>query len=61
MAVALAFLVLGGDFYPPLIAIHDKMAASLTQMGFPVFWLSLIMYPALAYLLVYLPVKKMRE
>ncbi|MGB5163451.1 MAG: oligopeptide transporter, OPT family [Thermoanaerobaculia bacterium] len=61
MAVALAFLVLGGDFYPPLIAIHDKIAASLTQKGFPLFWLSLIMYPALAYMLVYLPVKKMRE
>ena len=61
MAVALAFLVLGGDFYPPLIAIHEKMAASLTQMGLPLFWFSLIMYPALAYLLVYLPVKKMRE
>jgi putative OPT family oligopeptide transporter len=57
MAVALAFLVLGGDFYPPMIAFHQKMAGSIT----PRFWLSLIMYPALAYLLVYLPVKKMRE
>ena len=61
MAVALAFLVLGGDFYPPLIAVHEKIAGGLTNRGFPVFWLSLIMYPALAYLLVYLPVKKMRE
>ena len=60
MAVALAFLVLGGDFYPPLIAIHEKIASSLSGT-FPLFWLSLLMYPALAYLLVYMPVKKMRE
>jgi putative OPT family oligopeptide transporter len=56
MAVGLAFLVLGGDFYPSLLIVQ-KVSSKLT----PSFWFSLIMYPGLAYLLVYLPVKKMRE
>ncbi len=55
-AVALAFLVLGGDFYPPLTAIHEKIAGSIS----PRFWPSLIIYPVLAYLLVWTPINRMR-
>ncbi len=57
MAVLLAFLVLGGDFMPSLLAAK---AAITPAMG-PSFPLSLIVYPALLYLLVWLPIKKMRE
>jgi putative OPT family oligopeptide transporter len=57
MAVALAFLVLGGDFYPPLIELHSKITSGIT----PRFWLSLVIYPVLVYLLVYVPVKRMRQ
>jgi len=56
MAVALAFLVLGGDFYPPVMAIHEKIAGAIS----PKFWLSLIIYPVLTYLLVWLPINRMR-
>jgi len=56
MAVALAFLVLGGDFYPPIMAIHEKIAGNIS----PKFFLSLIIYPVLVYLLVWLPINRMR-
>lgn len=57
MAVALAFFVLGGDFFPGLTALRESLAASIS----PRYWLSLLVYPALVYLLVWLPLKKMRE
>lgn len=56
MAVALAFLVLGGDFFPALLSAHAKLTAGIT----PRFWLSLVIYPVLVYLLVWLPIKRMR-
>jgi putative OPT family oligopeptide transporter len=51
MAVALAFLVLGGDFFPKLLSIHERLTGGIT----PQFWLSLLIYPVLLYLLVWLP------
>jgi putative OPT family oligopeptide transporter len=57
MAVALAFLVLGGDFYPPMMAVHEKIAGAIT----PRYWMSLIIYPVLIYLLVWLPINRMRN
>jgi putative OPT family oligopeptide transporter len=57
MAVILAFLVLGADFYPSLGSIHQRMIAGIT----PNFWLSLIIYPVLIYLLVWLPLSKMKS
>ena len=57
MAVALAFLVLGGDFYPTLLSAHERLTAGIT----PMFWASLLIYPVLLYLLVWVPMKKMRE
>jgi putative OPT family oligopeptide transporter len=57
MAVILAFLVLGGDFVPALITMRESLTAGIT----PQFWLSLLIYPVLLYLLVWLPISKMRE
>jgi putative OPT family oligopeptide transporter len=57
MAVALAFMVLGADIYPPLMAVHEKITGAIT----PRFWLSLIIYPVLIYLLVVVPMKRMRD
>ena len=57
MAVALAFLVLGGDFMPSLMSMHEKIASSVT----PRFWTSLLIYPILLWLLVLIPMKKMRQ
>lgn len=56
MAVALAFMVLGADLYPPLMAMHEKITGAIT----PRFWLSLLIYPVLIYLLVWVPIKRMR-
>jgi len=57
MAVLLAFLVLGGEFMPGLLAARE----ALTPGFGPSFWLGLLIYPILAYLLAWLPIKKMRE
>ena len=57
MAVVLAFLVLGADRVPALAAMHQGMLG----MASPSFWPSLLVYPALFYLLVMLPLKKMDE
>jgi hypothetical protein len=51
MAVALAFLVLGGDFMPKLLVFHERITGGIT----PQFWLSLLIYPALLYTLVWIP------
>lgn len=56
MAVALAFLVLGADFIEPLKAMHEKIAGGVT----PRYWLSLLIYPILIYLLVWVPINRMR-
>jgi len=57
MAVILAFLILGGDFFPFLV----RMREAVTPSWEPSFFLSLLVYPALVYLLVFLPLQKMRE
>ncbi len=56
MAVLLAFLLLGGDFIPFLL----RLKASLTPGWEPSFWVSLIAFPAVFYLLVWLPLKRVR-
>ena len=56
MAVALAFVVLGGDFVPAVAAIRERLAAITPSYG-----LGLAIYPVLAYLFVWLPLRKMRE
>ena len=57
MAVLLAFIVLGGDFAPGLLEFWRGLSSGVT----PSFLLSLVMYPVLIYLLVWMPIKKMRE
>ena len=57
MAVLLAFVVLGGDLFPALVEARESLSAGIT----PRFGLGLVIYPALVYLLVWLPIKKMRE
>jgi hypothetical protein len=57
MAVILAFLVLGEDFFPLLA----RLRAAVTPSWEPSFLLSLLVYPALVYLLVFLPLRKMGE
>jgi putative OPT family oligopeptide transporter len=57
MAVVLAFLVLGEDFFPFLA----RLRVAVTPSWEPSFFLSLLVYPALVYLLVFLPLRKMRE
>jgi hypothetical protein len=57
MAVILAFVVIGQDFFPFL----TRLRAAVTPSGGPSFFLSLLVYPALVYLLVFLPLRKMRE
>jgi putative OPT family oligopeptide transporter len=57
MAVILAFFVLGSDFYPALKSLRERLVGGIT----PNFWLSLLIYPALLYLLVWMPMKKMKE
>jgi putative OPT family oligopeptide transporter len=57
MAVMLAFLVLGADFSPALAAGRE----AITGWATPRFWLSMIVYPALVYLLVWVPIQRMRR
>ncbi len=57
MAVMLAFLVLGADFSPALAAARE----TVTGWATPQFWLSLVVYPALLYLLVWVPIQRMRR
>ncbi len=56
MAIALAFLVLGGDFVPAVAAMRATVSGIT-----PSYPLGLAIYPVLAYLFVWLPLKKMRE
>ena len=54
MAVALAFLVLGADRLPALATLLESMGGVSSS-----FWPGLLIYPALLYLLVVLPLQKM--
>ncbi len=56
MAVALAFLLLGGDFVPFLVRAREVVTPGFE----PVFWLSLLAFPIVFYLLVWLPLKRVR-
>ena len=56
MAVILALLVIGGDFYPWILAFQR-----LTFLSEPEFYLSFIAYLLALYMLVWLPVSKMKE
>jgi putative OPT family oligopeptide transporter len=57
MAVALAFLVLGGDFFPWL----TRMKAAVTPSFGPYFGLGLVVYPVILYLLAWLPFKAAKQ
>jgi len=57
MAVVLAFLVLAGERLPALNRIHESLTAGIE----PHYVIGLIVYPALAYFLVWMPIQKMRE
>ena len=55
MAVVLAFLVLGADRIPALASLHNSM----TSAASPSYWPSILIYPILLYMLVWLPLRKM--
>jgi putative OPT family oligopeptide transporter len=57
MAVILAFFILGGEFFPSLTRMHQAVTPSIG----PSFLASLLIYPVLAYLLIWLPLKRMKE
>jgi putative OPT family oligopeptide transporter len=57
MAVILAFFVLGGDFVPALTDLRARITSGIV----PHYVLGLVIYPALAYFLVWLPLQKRRE
>jgi putative OPT family oligopeptide transporter len=56
MAVVLALLVIGGDFYPWVLSFQR-----LTFLQEPNFYLSFIAYALVLYMLVWIPVSKMKE
>ena len=56
MAVILALLVIGGDFWPPLLSFQ-----SLAFLEEPNFYLSLIAYLIVLWMLVWIPVSKMKS
>jgi hypothetical protein len=56
MAVVLALLVIGGDFYPWLLSFQ-----TLTFGAEPRAWLGVVAYLLVLYLLVWVPVRRMRE
>jgi len=57
MAVVLAFIVIGGERFPVLLAARDSLTGGIT----PSFWWSLLVYPALLYFLVWTPLQKMKS
>jgi hypothetical protein len=70
MAVALAFLVLGQDLHGTTTGVvstltwlpsvlRNGLVGASGAMG-PNAWLALVIYPVLLYLLVWLPIRKMR-
>jgi hypothetical protein len=56
MAVALAFVVLGGDFVPAVAAIRERLAGITPSYG-----LGLAIYPVLGYLFVWIPLQRMKD
>ena len=56
MAVALAFVVLGGDFFPALASVRARFSGIT-----PSYPAGLLIYAVLAYLFVALPLQKMKE
>ena len=56
MAVLLAFLLMGGDYFPFLLRLKE----SLTPGMAPSFLLGLIAFPALIYALVWFPIRRAR-
>jgi len=56
MAVLLALIVIAGDVWPSILGFR-----SLTFGAAPNFWLSLLAYPLVIALLVWIPVKRMRD
>jgi putative OPT family oligopeptide transporter len=71
MAVVLAFLVLGKDLHGSTTGLVQKLTwlpsvlrdglVAASGLMHPSAWLGVIAYPALIYLLVWLPIKKMRS
>ena len=56
MAVVLALMVIGGDFWPPLLGFQQ-----LNPLSSPNFYLSFFAYVIVLYMLVWIPVSKMKE
>ena len=56
MAVALAFLVLGADRFTLIASLRESMAGFSAN-----YWPGLLIYPVMIYLLVILPLNKMKE
>ena len=56
MAVVLALAVIGGDFWPPILAFQNWRPLSE-----PSFALSFLAYALVLYMLVWIPVSKMKE
>jgi len=56
MAVVLALMVIGADFWPPFLA-HQ----SLNPLAAPNFYLSFFAYAIVLYMLVWIPVSRMRS
>jgi putative OPT family oligopeptide transporter len=62
MAVGIALLVIGADLYRSYFGLPTGADAPPVLPGvYQGFWVSLLVYPLLLWLLVYLPLKKMRE
>jgi putative OPT family oligopeptide transporter len=57
MAVLIAFYVLAGERYSTLSAWRESLTSGIT----PQFWLGLFIYPVIFYLLVWLPLQKMKS
>ncbi len=62
MAVGIALLVIGADLYRSYFGLPTGAEAPpVLPVVYQGFWVSLLVYPLLLWLLVYLPLKKMRE
>jgi putative OPT family oligopeptide transporter len=62
MAVAIALLVIGADLYRSYFGLPTGAdAPPVLPIVYEGFWVSLLVYPLLLWLLVFVPLKKMRE
>jgi putative OPT family oligopeptide transporter len=62
MAVAIALLVIGADLYRSYFGLPTGAdAPPVLPVVYQGFWVSLLVYPLLLWLLVFVPLKKMRE